>query len=546
MESRQGDWKALIVRAQAGDLGAFDVIVQRFEHMAVAYAYSILGDFQLAEDAAQEAFIRAYLDLPMLQEPLAFAAWLRRIVFKQCDRYSRRGRVQTVPLEADAELCDPGRGPLEVIQQREVHDVVLAAVRALPEPERVVTALYYINGYSVSEVGEFLEVPASTVKNRLHTARRRLRERMTGFVEETLKSHAPGDAFSRQVTRILEGIERIGWDRASVLCFTGSVVACMHYLGEKVSSDYVMGISGGAFKQLWFPGWSPALCDLLIIGEGPIRRTFAALGYDYAYYYERIVGQRVPENAAEFYRRKIVESIDQGRPAMAIGIVGPPECCIVSGYDEGGAVLHGRSYFQERPEGYFRVDNWEKDCHGLILIGDKGERPSPRQVLKDSLQWAIELGRVRERECIAVGEEYSGRHYSGLAAYDAMAEALLRDDEFPADNLEVLTSRIYPIGNDGLYLLSGKRAAAMGFLRAMAAAVPEVADELGRAVDAYGREVDVICQAHHLTPHTMMPPEEMVRLAERGRREELARLVCQARLHEEQAVEHLEAAFARL
>jgi DNA-directed RNA polymerase specialized sigma24 family protein len=65
--------------------------------MAVAYAYSLLGDFQLAEDAAQEAFIQAYRDLKTLREPLAFSSWLRRIVFNYCDRITRKKRVETVP-----------------------------------------------------------------------------------------------------------------------------------------------------------------------------------------------------------------------------------------------------------------------------------------------------------------------------------------------------------------------------------------------------------------------------------------------------------------
>ena len=74
----------LIRKAQQGDLSAFDLLIQRFRDMAVGYAYSILGDFHLAEDAAQEAFVQAYRDLKTLRNPQAFGAWFRRIVFKYC------------------------------------------------------------------------------------------------------------------------------------------------------------------------------------------------------------------------------------------------------------------------------------------------------------------------------------------------------------------------------------------------------------------------------------------------------------------------------
>jgi DNA-directed RNA polymerase specialized sigma24 family protein len=65
----------------------------------LAYAFGILGDYQLAEDAAQEAFIGAFRDLPALREPLAFPGWLRSVVFKQCDRFTRQNHMALVSLE---------------------------------------------------------------------------------------------------------------------------------------------------------------------------------------------------------------------------------------------------------------------------------------------------------------------------------------------------------------------------------------------------------------------------------------------------------------
>ena len=63
---------SLVVRARAGDLKAYGQVVRRFQDMAYGYAYSLLGDFHLAEDAAQEAFVQAYRDLGKLAIPAAF------------------------------------------------------------------------------------------------------------------------------------------------------------------------------------------------------------------------------------------------------------------------------------------------------------------------------------------------------------------------------------------------------------------------------------------------------------------------------------------
>jgi DNA-directed RNA polymerase specialized sigma24 family protein len=79
---------SLVEDARSGDLAAFARLIRRFQAMAYGYAYSSLGDFSLAEDAAQGAFVEAYRKLDDLREPAAFPGWFRRIVFKYCDRTS--------------------------------------------------------------------------------------------------------------------------------------------------------------------------------------------------------------------------------------------------------------------------------------------------------------------------------------------------------------------------------------------------------------------------------------------------------------------------
>src|SRR5579872_358256 len=104
------DW---ILRAQRGELEAYDRIVRQFQDMAVGYSYSVVRDFHWAEDAAQEAFIQAFLDLPTLENPHSFPGWFRKIIFKQCDRLTRRKRVPTVSLEAAQEAASAAPGPAQ-------------------------------------------------------------------------------------------------------------------------------------------------------------------------------------------------------------------------------------------------------------------------------------------------------------------------------------------------------------------------------------------------------------------------------------------------
>ncbi|MBI1927950.1 sigma-70 family RNA polymerase sigma factor [Candidatus Poribacteria bacterium] len=205
----------LLLRAQAGDLDAYGTIVQRFQDMAVGYAYSILRDFQLAEDAAQEAFIEAYANLSKVYGPAAFPGWLRKMIFKHCDRLTRGTRAETLPPEALGEIPADMKDPAEVMVEQEMKELVLAAIAALPEKQREATTLFYINGYSQKEIADFLEVPVTTVDNRLRASRKRLKatlspnlieERMITMVKDNLQEQRPSkdEKFAKEVVNRVE------------------------------------------------------------------------------------------------------------------------------------------------------------------------------------------------------------------------------------------------------------------------------------------------------------------------------------------------------
>lgn len=121
-------------------------------------------------------------------------------------------------------------------------------------------------------------------------------------------------------------------------------------------------------------------------------------------------------------------------------MIGPPECCIISGYDEEGKALLGWNYFQEdekgrdltiEPSGYFRKRNWFRNTKGLLLIGERRQRPDLEEQYIESLRWALQ---VMETPVV--------RGYaSGHAAYLAWADALSDEKDFHDLPLEVLRER---------------------------------------------------------------------------------------------------------
>ena len=182
---------ALVISAQGGNLDAYGEIVRRLQDMAFGYAYSVLGDFHLAEDAAQGALIQAYRILEQLHDPAAFPGWLRKLVLTQCSRMTRGKKIATVSLESAWNVASNAPEPPEAVEKREMADKVLEAIWSLSENERTVAALYYIDDYSQKDIAEFLEVPVTTVNSRLHASRKRLKERMLKVTEETIGGRRP-------------------------------------------------------------------------------------------------------------------------------------------------------------------------------------------------------------------------------------------------------------------------------------------------------------------------------------------------------------------
>lgn len=190
----------LVMAAQGGDQDAFGQIVARFQDMAYAVGYAMLGEAGLAQDAAQDAFIDAYLCLPTLREPAAFPGWFRRVIVKHSDRQIRRERVITIPFDDALAIASPLPDPADVVEEHELQESIQAAIASLPPNQRLITTLFYLDGYSQKEIEEFLELPISTIKKSLFTARKGLKERMASMVQE-IRDHRPSqtDQFALKV-----------------------------------------------------------------------------------------------------------------------------------------------------------------------------------------------------------------------------------------------------------------------------------------------------------------------------------------------------------
>lgn len=341
-------------------------------------------------------------------------------------------------------------------------------------------------------------------------------------------------------SRVLQGVPPVDWATTSPVCFAGSLLVSVNYLGDELSRAEAMGITGAAFKLFWWvPARAPWLCDVMVYGEEPVRRAFAALGRGYHYSVD-LLGT-APERPHDDWRETIVAEIDAGRPVIAEGLVGPPECSVVAGYEDGGRVLRGMSYFQEDKRDYFRVEGWGSGCAGIITIGEKGPVPERADLLAGCLEFALELGRggsFENASLAAHGEE--PKTWSGLEAYTCLADSFVEDAWWDGD-LENMQMSFYGSLNDGLLLLSDKRRYAGLVTDLWADYGLPGAEELAKASRAFGEEAAHLQAliADERLPYSESPEEERLRMVDRGLRERVAAGVRLGRDLDIRALDHL-------
>ncbi|MEO7118847.1 MAG: RNA polymerase sigma factor [Candidatus Limnocylindrales bacterium] len=184
MEKRE-----LVERAGRGDQDAFAVLAGASVGRLDAAARLILRDHELARDAVQDGFIRAWRNLPTLRDPERFDAWLRRLVVRSCiDMLRRRGRraveVELTPLHS------PLIGDIaSIVADRDLLD---AALRRLAPESRAVVVLHYYLGLPLPDVAATLGIPVGTAKSRLHRSLAAMRISIDTSLDPTLVPVAGG------------------------------------------------------------------------------------------------------------------------------------------------------------------------------------------------------------------------------------------------------------------------------------------------------------------------------------------------------------------
>ena len=370
---------------------------------------------------------------------------------------------------------------------------------------------------------------------------------------------------------VLEGVPRVHFYEGGKRCPEDIILpsimrAILEYLGDseygcrhclaqnpdcKVLCTYAFlcSVSGAASFLSWKDGWhedNAALTYLSAVPWAAERHILDAVGYEG----EFLDVETGCDNEALF-RERIMESIQRGMPALAYGIVGPPEPSLITGYDDGGEVLIGWSFFQDEttecePSGYFRVRDWFTNTERVLIIGDKKAKPLLAETCRTTLRWMIKVGSTpMVRPEADAPEAYQQRH-NGLAAYDAWIAHLLCDENWPAEDEDTLKAH-HMIHDWTVGSLAEARWYGAIFLAqdtdgfVAGPGKPGTQAEVLHAAACYAAEHDLMWAVWELAGG-IGNPEGYKAMADGEKRRAMVEIIKQAREQDARALAHLECA----
>ncbi len=348
------------------------------------------------------------------------------------------------------------------------------------------------------------------------------------------------------VTKVYYGREGDG--KQQVTPFPMCLQSVLNYMGQNINYAQIMVFSGAAFRQRWGMkngGWDFAAVDIRNTyneHKKPFELAFKAAGRSY-----KIVEEGDKSKSKAVYLELIKSELDCGRPVIALGVVGPPEACIVTGYKNSGEILLGWSLFQDGGEfggefsidesGYFLKERWWENTEGIMSIGeDISESTSIKEVLENALL-------LMTQEKVDVYEDSGYSYYAGQTAYEAWAKAIEDDKYFSEGNN--ISERGY-CQCDAEAMLGEGRDAASTYMCMLAEKYPALEAELKECAKHLGDASKCVPKMWEARGGWSVRDDIMVKFQENQVRKQIAALIRQAAQHEKNACEVLKAIISKL
>lgn len=174
---------ALILKARAGDMAAFEAIYNKYRMQVYRTAMGLVRNADVADEIVQDCFVRVHGNLHKLDGERGLAPWLHRVTVNLCYSYLTRNRAKADYLDETVEemSANPVFGPEGHALRAELRAALQEGIESLEFAHKCVVVLYYLQGFTVEEIAYTLQCPVGTVKSRLFYAREALRARLAPY-----------------------------------------------------------------------------------------------------------------------------------------------------------------------------------------------------------------------------------------------------------------------------------------------------------------------------------------------------------------------------
>jgi len=278
--------------------------------------------------------------------------------------------------------------------------------------------------------------------------------------------------------RRISGLPELRFGKGMDCTFFGALNACLRHLGEQVSYEYLMGVSGAAFATRFRKDWSPSSADPTVTPDHA-KTAMEAVGYSYDW-----IGSGMPDAG-----QLVMDSVGAGVPVVGMQLSGYPDWGLIVGYTRGGDTWVCRTY-HDKGSAY-----WEtmRLSPSMLLLGEKGKAPGMSASVRRSIELAVQFGKGEKKPS-------DPRYEAGPGAFDAWIAALQSPELAQTTGKQLETIQHI---NAWLYgCLIDARTAGVTYLRWAAKLLKDDAGKsAGEAADLYDEEVEALTDAREFAPY---------------------------------------------
>lgn len=188
----------LVQKSLNGYDSAFAELITRYQKMVYAIAIGFTKNFADAQDLSQDVFVNAYLRLKSLRNPSSFGSWIRKIAFNRCLVHNIQNQ-RTTRIQETCKYIPSD--PVAQVEQELTQADLWAALHQLPDDQRLILVLFYLEERSYQEITDYLNIPRTTVQSRLRSARKALKKEMIAFMKKELQSNRLPAGFPKDTVK---------------------------------------------------------------------------------------------------------------------------------------------------------------------------------------------------------------------------------------------------------------------------------------------------------------------------------------------------------